>query len=199
MVDTSVQSESSLSNATKSLARTLQDQLGNLKTQVGTKNQVSVPEDILRDQDVFLKLRNHIGFPSYTDSLAYDAGKKLLAVGTKCGRVKLIGSDGVECLVGEEDSTDFIAEHDIDCEGFKVNTSTASSIPEAFIFIAEAEIPHTHMEPSLYPTAKQLPFSPIQHAHVGIRPCPDLSPMGVVHMILSALTSYMEASDALYT
>ncbi len=105
MVDTSVQSESSLSNATKSLARTLQDQLGNLKTQVGTKNQVSVPEDILRDQDVFLKLRNHIGFPSYTDSLAYDAGKKLLAVGTKCGRVKLIGSDGVECLVGEEDSS----------------------------------------------------------------------------------------------
>ena len=106
MDDTGEQSESALSNATKSIAKTLQDQLGNLKTQVGTKSQSCLPEDILRDQDVFLKLRYHIGFPSCTDSLAYDARKKLLAVGTKYGRIKVIGSDGVECLLAEDSVSD---------------------------------------------------------------------------------------------
>lgn len=106
MDETPTKSESSLSTATKSLARTLQDQLGNVKTQVATKGQPRLPEDVLREQDVFLKLRYHIGFPSYTDSLAYDAGKKLLAVGTKQGKIKVIGSDGVECILSEGMSSD---------------------------------------------------------------------------------------------
>lgn len=106
MGDTTLQSESSFSNATKTFAKTLQDQLGSIKTQVSVKTQSSLPEDTLREQDVFLKLRNHVGFPSYMDSLAYDPKKKLLAVGTSLGRIKVIGSDGVECLLSDESSSD---------------------------------------------------------------------------------------------
>lgn len=59
----------------------------------------SLAEDVLRSQDVFIRVRSHLGFPSDVDSLAYDPQSKLLAVGTCTGMVKVIGSDGVECMV----------------------------------------------------------------------------------------------------
>ena len=59
----------------------------------------SLAEDVLRSQDVFIRVRSHLGFPSNVDALAYDPRSKLLAVGTCSGMVKVIGSDGVEAMV----------------------------------------------------------------------------------------------------
>ena len=55
--------------------------------------------DVLRAQDVFIRFRSHVGFPSNVDALAYDPRSKLLAVSTREGMVKVIGSDGVESVV----------------------------------------------------------------------------------------------------
>ena len=78
---------------TKSLARKLNTQVSRVRE---TKR---LPDDLLQSQDVFLKLRCHVGFPEDVDSVAYQSTRKLLAVGTRHGRVKVIGSDGVECLL----------------------------------------------------------------------------------------------------
>ena len=58
----------------------------------------ALAEDVLRSQDVFIKLRSHVGFPSDVDAMAYDARSKLLLVSSH-GMVKAIGSDGVESIV----------------------------------------------------------------------------------------------------
>lgn len=66
----------------------------------------SLAEDVMRPQDVFIRVRSHLGFPSNVDALAYDPRSKLLAVGTCSGMVKVIGSDGVESMVlGTESSS----------------------------------------------------------------------------------------------
>ena len=99
---------------TKSLARKLNTQVSRVRE---TKK---LPEDVLQSQDVFLKLRCHVGFPEDVDSVAYQSSRKLLAVGTRHGRVKVIGSDGVECLlsVGSVDSMTDVVESDTVFLGF---------------------------------------------------------------------------------
>ena len=59
----------------------------------------ALAEDVLRSQDVFVKVRSHVGFPANVDALAYDPQSKLLAVSSRGGMTKVIGSDGVESIV----------------------------------------------------------------------------------------------------
>lgn len=73
------------------------------KRLLGMAPEVTVPLGALKSSDIEPQLKAHHGIPGTASILAYDAVQRLLAVGTRDGRIKVCGREGVEvCFISSE-------------------------------------------------------------------------------------------------
>lgn len=93
-----------------------------------TPQQSSPPEDVQQLKDFEPRVVVHYGIPSTASILAFDPLQHLLAVGTLDGRIKVIGSDGIECLLISPKPVPFKNLEFLQNQGFLVSVSNENLV-----------------------------------------------------------------------